>query len=170
VRYSLHGALFSSRLLCPHAYALEREMRAFFERVNAARLSLTACALATALLAACGGGTSDGTTASPAADTSAPADPGTSGAGTATMGALSLSWTAPATNDDGTPISDLAGYRVYYGTASGYYTDNVTISNPSTVTATISNLPADTYYVVVRAFNSVNIESKASNEVSKTIM
>jgi len=80
-----------------------------------------------------------------------------------------LSWSAPATNSDGSPITDLAGYRVYYGTASGFYTDNLTIASPSTLSATISNLPADTYYVIVRAFNSVNAESQASVEVSKTI-
>ncbi len=33
-------------------------------------------------------------------------------------GFLDLSWDAPTTNTDGTHLSDLAGYRVYYGTSS----------------------------------------------------
>jgi len=153
-------------------------MRAFFERVTAARMSLTACVMVAAMLSACGGGNSDAATDTAAAqgtgnttpNNPAPTspDPGTPTPPPPT-GSISLSWSAPATNSDGTPITDLAGYRVYYGTASGFYTDNVTISDPATLSTTISNLPADTYYVIVRAFNSVNAESQASVEVSKTI-
>jgi hypothetical protein len=134
-----------------------------------------------AMLSACGGGNTDtaadtattqgtgGTTPNtpntPAPSTPSPGTP----APPPPTGSISLSWSAPATNSDGSPITDLAGYRVYYGTASGFYTDNVTITNPSTLSTTLSNLPADTYYVIVRAFNSVNAESQASVEVSKTI-
>jgi hypothetical protein len=146
-------------------------MRVLFERVAQARMSLTAVLVA-AMLAACGGGNggSDSTstpsevpTPTPTTPTPTPTPP------TAVTGSISLTWTAPTTNSDGSPVSDLAGYRVYYGTASGFYTDNVTINNPGTLSTTISNLPADTYYVIVRAFNSVNSESVASAEVSKTI-
>src|SRR5437867_6066072 len=35
---------------------------------------------------------------------------------TAHAGILDASWTAPTTNIDGTPLTDLASYRVYYGT------------------------------------------------------
>jgi hypothetical protein len=159
-------------------------MRALFECVTAARMSLTACVMVAAMLSACGGGNTDtaaadtastqgtGATTPNTPNTPAPTTPGT---GTPTppppppTGSIALSWSAPATNSDGSPVTDLAGYRVYYGTASGFYTDNVTITNPSTLSATITNLPADTYYVIVRAFNSVNAESQASVEVSKTI-
>lgn len=153
-------------------------MQALFERVTVARMSLTACVLVAAMLSACGGGNSDGTaTASgtpggtpttPAPTTPDPTPPGP-GTSVPVTGSISLTWAAPSTNSDGSPITDLAGYRVYYGTASGFYTDNVTINNPATLSATISNLPADTYFVIVRAFNSLNAESQASIEVSKTI-
>ena len=153
-------------------------MRAFFECVTAARMSLTACVMVAAALSACGGGNPEAAADTAAAqstggatpNTPAPTtpDPGTPAPPPPT-GSIALSWSAPATNSDGSPITDLSGYRVYYGTASGFYTDNVTITNPSTLSTTISNLPADTYYVIVRAFNSVNAESQASVEVSKTI-
>ena len=29
---------------------------------------------------------------------------------------VTLSWDPPTTNADGTPLTDLAGYKVYYGT------------------------------------------------------
>jgi hypothetical protein len=35
----------------------------------------------------------------------------------ADAGVLDASWTAPTTNQDGTPLTDLAGYRLYYGTS-----------------------------------------------------
>ena len=156
-------------------------MRALFERVTATRMSLTACVMVAAMLSACGGGNTDaaadtattqgtGGTTPNTPNTPAPStpDPGTPAPPPPT-GSISLSWSAPATNSDGSPITDLAGYRVYYGTASGFYTDNVTITNPSTLSTTLSNLPADTYFVIVRAFNSVNLESQASAEMSKTI-
>lgn len=156
-------------------------MKALFERVTAARLSLTAGVLAALMLSACGGGKTEDTatasatgggittTATPSpASASTPTVPAP-GTNSPAVGSLSLTWAAPVTNSDGTPVSDLAGYRVYYGTASGFYTDSVTISNPATTGTTISNLPAATYYVIVRAFNSANTESLASAEVSKTI-
>jgi len=148
-------------------------MRVLFERVTQARMSLTAVLVA-AMLSACGGGngSSDSTSTPaevPAPTTPAPTTPTPSTPAPVVTGSIALSWSAPTTNSDGTPITDLAGYRVYYGTASGFYTDNLTITNPGTLTATITNLPADTYYVIVRAFNSVNSESQASVEVSKTI-
>src|SRR5882672_10152977 len=40
-------------------------------------------------------------------------------AGPARAGVLDASWTAPTTNTDGSPLTDLASYRVYYGAATG---------------------------------------------------
>src|SRR6267378_2778722 len=34
-------------------------------------------------------------------------------------GVLDASWIAPTTNTDGSPLTDLAAYRIYYGSASG---------------------------------------------------
>ncbi len=36
-------------------------------------------------------------------------------------GTATLSWTPPTQNTDGSPLTDLAGYRVYWGTSSGNY-------------------------------------------------
>ena len=47
-----------------------------------------------------------------------------------------LQWEAPSTNDDGTPLTDLAGYKIYYGTASGNYTQTIDVGNVTTYTIT----------------------------------
>ena len=73
---------------------------------------------------------------------------------------VSLAWT---------PNSEpnLGGYRLYYGTASGNYTDNLDVGNVTT--ATISNLTASTqYFIVLTAYNLAGIESQPSTEISYT--
>jgi hypothetical protein len=84
-----------------------------------------------------------------------------------TTGSATLSWNAPTTNTDGTPLTDLVGYKVYMGTSSGNYTTVVNIGNVTTYV--VNNLAPGTYYFVVTAYDSSNIESSFSNEASKTI-
>ncbi len=79
-----------------------------------------------------------------------------------------LSWTPSATNIDGTPLTDLAGYKVYYGTTSGGYSSSVDVGN---VTSTkVGNLAKNvTYYFAVTAYDTAGNESIYSNEVYKLI-
>jgi hypothetical protein len=85
------------------------------------------------------------------------------------LGSLSLSWTAPTQNADGSVLTDLAGYRIYYGTVPGNYTNQVRIDNPTVTTYLIENLLPDTYYVVATAVNSLSLESSYSAMVTKTV-
>jgi hypothetical protein len=66
------------------------------------------------------------------------------------------------------PVSHetLAGYRVYYGTTSGEYTESVDVGNVTA--ATISGLPdCVTQYVAVKAYAENGNESETfSNEIS----
>ncbi len=79
-----------------------------------------------------------------------------------------LSWDAPTTNADGTPLTDLAGYRIHYGTSSGNYSQNINVGNVSTYT--LDNLPEGfSYYFATTAYDATGNESAPSNEVSKTI-
>jgi hypothetical protein len=80
---------------------------------------------------------------------------------------VTLSWDAPTTNTDGTPLTDLAGYTVYYGTVPGNYTRTMAAGNATTIT--ISNLSPGTHYFAVTSVNSAGTESVSSNEVSKTL-
>jgi len=88
----------------------------------------------------------------------------------ANAGSITVKWTAPTTNEDGTPITALSGFNIYYGTvASGPYLIKVNIADPSATTKTITGLSPGTYYVVATALNSYGMESKNSNEVVKIV-
>ena len=63
--------------------------------------------------------------------------------------------------------SDLAGYKVYYGTVSGAYGTVISIGTQTTYTVT--GLPAGTFYFAVTAYNTSGLESGFSNEVSATV-
>ena len=85
------------------------------------------------------------------------------------VGAMTLSWTPPTENTDGSTLTDLAGYNIYYGKSSGSYSNTVRIDNPSISTYMVENLVPDTYYVVATSFNAAGIESAYSNEAVKTV-
>ena len=87
--------------------------------------------------------------------------------GNAYAGQASLWWTAPTTNTDGTLLTNLAGYNIYYGTASGDYTHNVNVGNVTNYT--VSSLAAGTYYFAATAYNTTGNQSAYSNEVSTTM-
>lgn len=81
---------------------------------------------------------------------------------------VTLDWEAPTTRADGTALADLAGYRVYYGTGTGQYSNSVDIGNSTT--CVIENLSTgNTYYFVVTSYDSSGNESEPSNEISKAI-
>ena len=50
-------------------------------------------------------------------------------ASSAFSGTATPSWDAPTTNADGTPLTDLAGYKVYYGPSSGNYSQAIDVGN-----------------------------------------
>ena len=87
---------------------------------------------------------------------------------TAHAGQATLTWNPPTTNSDGTPLTDLGAYKVYYGTASGSYTTTVDVGNVTSYTVTGLNNNA-TYYFAATAYDTTGNESGYSNEVSKTI-
>jgi hypothetical protein len=86
-----------------------------------------------------------------------------------TSGSASLSWTAPTTNADGTALTNLAGFHIYYGTNQGSMTQTVDITSPSETNYTIVGLGQGTYYFSIVAYNSAGVDSNDSNMVSKTI-
>lgn len=95
-------------------------------------------------------------------------------------GSATLNWDAPTTNFDAgqTPLTDLSGYKIYYGTSSANYTTVIDIGMPScqisgsttVCTHTIGNLGKGSYYFAVKAYDTSNNESEYSDEVSKTIL
>jgi hypothetical protein len=84
-------------------------------------------------------------------------------------GAITLSWAPPTQNSDGSVLTDLAGYNIYFGSSQGNYPNRVGIDNPSISTYIIENLLPDTYYVVATSLNSQGVESAYSNVAVKTV-
>ncbi len=78
----------------------------------------------------------------------------------ANAGEVRLQW-------DRNSETDLAGYKVYYGTASGRY--GIPIAAGLQTNYTVSNLAAGTYYFAVTAINGSGVESGFSNEVSAIV-
>lgn len=81
-----------------------------------------------------------------------------------------LSWVPPTSNVDGTPITNLAGYRIAYGQSSSGLNQVVDIPSPGVTSAAIENLAAGTWYFAVKAYTTANVESDLSNIAQKTIL
>jgi hypothetical protein len=136
-------------------------------------------------LMACGGGGGGSTsgTNSGAGKTLSAADVGSSSSsgmaspsdgsqtGTGATGNLTLSWVAPATRTDGTPLSLAAidGFRIYYGTSEGEYTHSVNIPDSTTQQVVLKDLAVGTYYLVMTTYDVDGRESSHSAVVMKTV-
>jgi fibronectin type 3 domain-containing protein len=79
---------------------------------------------------------------------------------------ISLNWQRPTENVDGTPLTDLIGYRVYYGPASRDYEHSIAINEP-TVTSYAFEASSGEYFVAMTAIDADGNESGYSNEVLK---
>ena len=87
-------------------------------------------------------------------------------------GSFDLSWTAPVSRTDGSPLSlsDIDGFKVYYGTSPGNYTHYIGVSNGSAQSVTVRDVPVGTYYVVMTTYDSDGRESSYSSRVTKTVL
>jgi hypothetical protein len=88
---------------------------------------------------------------------------------TVANGRATLSWTAPTENTDGSMLSNLAGYRIRYGTSSSALTQTIVVDNASVTSYVVENLSPATWYFAVTAVNSQGAESSSSNVANKQI-
>ena len=84
-----------------------------------------------------------------------------------TTDTATISWTPPSTNTDGSPLTDLGGYKVYHRTGPTYDTPGVDVGNMTS--HQITGLLEATHYFVITAYDVVGNESVYSNEVIRTI-
>ena len=134
------------------------------------------------LLGACGGGGGGGTVAAPADNQVAKTTVPVTSASTSSVssvpsapatGKISLAWTAPAARANGTPLSlaDISGYRIYYGTSSGKYTNSANVPDGTATSATVTGIPAGaSYYLVMTTYDVNGLESGYSQAVRKTAL
>ena len=108
------------------------------------------------LFAACGGGGSSSTP--PPADGTSPVSK-----------SIVLNWTAPTARTDGSSASpsDIAGYKVHYGTSSGVYSKIINVGNVSSYTLT--SMTANTYYIAISAYDNNAVDSALSTEQVVTV-
>ena len=88
---------------------------------------------------------------------------------TTPTGSATLYWIDPTRNTDGTPLTNFAGIRIYYGNSSASLSHVVQIPGATTTSYTVGNLAAGTWYFGATAYNSAGSESGLSQIGSKTV-
>lgn len=81
--------------------------------------------------------------------------------------AVTVSWAAPTTNVDGTPLADLSGFKLYYGQSAQALDRVLQIGTPSTTSQSVQNLASGTWYFAVAAVNATGLESALSSLATK---
>lgn len=84
-------------------------------------------------------------------------------------GTATINWVAPTQNTDNSPLTNLKGFRVLYGTSATNLNLSQSVNDPAARSVTIAALGAGTWYFAVRAVNTANAESDNSAVVSRTI-
>ena len=64
-----------------------------------------------------------------------------------TNGSATLSWTPPTQNTDGSALTNLAGYRILYGTSASALTQTIEIANPGLATYVVTGLSSGNWYL-----------------------
>ncbi len=109
-----------------------------------------------------------GQTSTQAASATASSSSG-SGVTAPTNKSASVSWTPPTTNTNGTALTDLAGYRIYYGTSPDTLNQTVNVPSAGTTDYVVQGLSAGTWYFAVVAYTNTGLESALSSVASKNI-
>jgi Calx-beta domain len=91
------------------------------------------------------------------------------GAAGSSSGTVTLSWAAPTENTNGSALTNLAGYDIYYGTSPSALTQKVTINSVAVLSYVISDLSSGTWYFEVKSVNTLGVQSVPSNPVSTSV-
>jgi len=113
------------------------------------------------ILAGCGGSTESGGSVSDASSSSS--------SSAATADSVTLSWSAPTENTNGSALTNLSGYVIYYGTSASAMTQTIDINTVGMLTYVVDNLSAGTWYFQIVAVNAAGDVSSPSATVSASI-
>jgi hypothetical protein len=75
---------------------------------------------------------------------------------------VTVSWTSPTLNTNGTAVTDLAGYHIYYGPTATQLNQVVDVAGADVTTFVLSKMSPGTWYFAVAAYNSEKVESALS--------
>jgi hypothetical protein len=85
-------------------------------------------------------------------------------------GSATVSWTPPTLNTDGSSLTDLAGFRIVYGTSAAALNQMIEIPNAGLTTYVVTGLNSGQWYFAVKAYSASGAESDPSGNVAtKTI-
>jgi hypothetical protein len=83
--------------------------------------------------------------------------------------AVTLQWQPPTENTDGSSLTNLAGYHVYYGTSADALNSKITVANPGISSYVVENLAQGTWYFAVAGYNSDGVEGDLSAVASRSV-
>ena len=87
-----------------------------------------------------------------------------------TLFSINLAWDAPSEDADGNPLTDLAGYRLYYSQQSPPTQANGTMLDVGLgASATVDSLQAGTWFFAVAALDASGNESVPSPPVEAEV-
>lgn len=118
-------------------------------------------------ISGCGGGNttiaSNNASQNSSGSTTGSTSGGSGSSSSSGSGSITLHWTAPTTRADNTAasLSDIAGYRLYYGKSATDTNQSVTILDGTATQYTIT-LPSGTYYFRIAAIDTKNLEGLKS--------
>lgn len=84
-------------------------------------------------------------------------------------GDVKLTWTAPTTNTDNSPLKNLVGYKIYYGRNSDVSDYVVDINNLATTEIIIWDLTQRRWYFAITAYNIFTHESDMSSVIDTIV-
>ncbi|MSR09200.1 MAG: hypothetical protein EXR82_06670 [Gammaproteobacteria bacterium] len=85
-------------------------------------------------------------------------------------GSALLSWLPPTTREDGSALTNLAGYRIRYGQNAAALTLSVALNSSALTSYLVEGLTAGRWYFSISALDAAGVESDPSNIGSKTIL
>ena len=84
-------------------------------------------------------------------------------------GSATLSWYPPTQNADGSYLSDLAGYRIYFGRSADTLNSTIVLTNPGLSRYMVEGLPSARWYFAMTAYDHNGNESRRSPTVNKSV-
>jgi hypothetical protein len=84
-------------------------------------------------------------------------------------GVAALRWETPPSKVDGSPLDDLAGYRILYGHDAADLDNSVLITDPSVTSYQVTALGSGTWYFAVVGVNAGGLEGPPTTLMSKSI-
>ncbi len=80
-----------------------------------------------------------------------------------------MSWVAPTEREDGSPLENLAGFKIYFGQSQNQLSEVTVLDNPGLATYVVTGLEEQsTWYFAVSAYDADGRESARSAVASKT--